>query len=188
MTTSWPDGKQRCAWCNPRNAAYIHYHDEEWGVPVHDDGVLFAMLILESFQAGLSWECVLNKRDAFAAAFDHFDAVKISQYDAAKCEELRQNPGIIRNKLKIKAAVSNAAIFLGIQKEWGSFSAYLWHWTGGQIRYETDKTHSDLSDAISADLRRRGMKFVGTTIIYAYLQAVGVINSHTKECFRYSGT
>ncbi len=179
----WKDGKCRCSWANPKNEKYIRYHDEEWGKPVYEDSKLFEMLILESFQAGLSWECVLNKREAFKNAFDGFDLEKIITYDEKKKLELRENPGIIRNKLKIQAAVENAKIFKEIQKEWGSFSKYLWHWTEGQIVYETEITSSSLSDAISKDLKKRGMKFVGTVIIYSYLQAVGVIYSHEKGCF-----
>ena len=155
----------------------------EWGAPVHDDKKLFEMLILECFQAGLSWECVLNKRDAFREAFDVFDLEKVCAYDANKLEELRNNSNIIRNRLKIQAAVTNASIFREIQRECGSFSDYLWKWTDGKIIYENTRTSSPLSDKISKDLKKRGMKFVGTTVIYAYLQAVGVINSHEDGCF-----
>ena len=179
----WPDGKKRCRWANPKNERYIRYHDEEWGAPVHDDKKLFEMLILECFQAGLSWECVLNKRDAFREAFDVFDLEKVCAYDANKLEELRNNSNIIRNRLKIQAAVTNASIFREIQRECGSFSDYLWKWTDGKIIYENTRTSSPLSDKISKDLKKRGMKFVGTTVIYAYLQAVGVINSHEDGCF-----
>jgi DNA-3-methyladenine glycosylase I len=173
----------RCSWANPKNPLYIRYHDEEWGIPVHDDHKLFEMLILESFQAGLSWECILNKRDAFHCAFDGFDLEKVCGYGEEKLDELQQDPGIVRNKLKIRAAVNNAKIFRVIQQEWGSFDRYLWHWTEGKIIYETGKISSELSDAVSKDLKRRGMKFVGTIIIYSYLQAVGVINSHEETCF-----
>ena len=179
----WTDGKMRCSWANPKNDRYIHYHDEEWGVPVYDDHKLFEMLILECFQAGLSWECVLNKREAFRAAFDGFDPEAICAYDEEKLESLRNNSGIIRNRLKIQAAVTNARAFLEIQREYESFAKYLWHWTEGKVIYETGQTYSPLSDAISADLKKRGMKFVGTTVIYAYLQAVGVICSHDAGCF-----
>ena len=179
----WSDGKIRCSWANPKNERYIRYHDEEWGVPVHDDHKLFEMLILECFQAGLSWECVLNKRDAFRMAFDDFDPDKICSYDEAKLEALRNNPDIIRNRLKIRAAVTNANVFREIQQECGSFSSYLWGWTNESVIYETDRTCSELSDAISKDLKKRGMKFAGSTIIYAYLQAVGVIYSHDTGCF-----
>ena len=179
----WADGKMRCYWANPKNERYICYHDEEWGVPVHDDQKLLEMLILECFQAGLSWECVLNKRDAFRKAFDGFDLEKICAYHEDKLEMLRNNPEIIRNRLKIQAAVINAQAFCKIQKEYGSFSEYLWHWTDGRVIQETGKTSSELSDTISKDLKKYGMKFVGTTVVYAYLQAIGVIWSHEDECF-----
>ena len=179
----WTDGKNRCCWANPKNKRYIRYHDEEWGVPVHDDHKLFEMLILECFQAGLSWECVLNKRDAFREAFDGFDLDAVCAYSEDKLETLRNNPGIIRNRLKIQAAVTNARSFREIQQECGSFAEYLWHWTEGKVIYERGLTHSELSDQISKDLKKRGMKFVGTTVIYAYLQAVGVIYSHDEGCF-----
>ena len=175
--------KIRCHWANPKNPLYLQYHDEEWGVPVHDDHKLFEMLLLESFQAGLSWECILNKREAFHRAFDEFDLETVCGYGEEKLAELGQNPGIVRNKLKIRAAVSNARIFRTIQQEWGSFERYLWHWTEGKTIYETGKVSSELSDAVSKDLKRRGMKFVGTVIIYSYLQAVGLINSHEESCF-----
>ena len=180
---TWPDGKPRCWWANPANPRYIQYHDEEWGVPVYDDGKLFEMLILESFQAGLSWECVLNKRNAFRKAFDGFDLDIVCAYGEEKLSALMNDAGIIRNRLKIRAAVGNARVFRAIQTEYGSFSAYLWHWTEGKVVYERGETRSPLSDAISKDLKKRGMKFVGTTIVYAYLQAVGVINSHEEGCF-----
>ncbi len=179
----WSDGKKRCCWANPKNERYIRYHDEEWGVPVHDDGKLFEMLVLECFQAGLSWECVLNKREAFREAFDGFDLDTVCAYGEDKLEALRNNLGIIRNRLKIQAAVINARVFREIQGEYGSFYGYLWHWTDGKVVYETGLTHSKLSDRISKDLKERGMKFVGTTVIYAYLQAVGVIYSHDGGCF-----
>ena len=178
---------KRCKWCNLKNTAYIKYHDEEWGVLNFNEQYLFEMLILESFQAGLSWECVLNKREAFRKAFDSFDAEKIADYDDNKIAELQNNKDIIRNKLKIRAAVNNAKIFLGIEKEYGSFREYLKGFTGEQQIIEADKTTSPLSDALSADLKKRGMKFVGSTIIYSYLQAIGVISSHEEECFMYKG-
>ena len=183
MWMKWAEGKMRCCWANPKNERYICYHDEEWGVPVHDDQKLLEMLILECFQAGLSWECVLNKRDAFRKAFDGFDLEKICAYHEDKLEMLRNNPEIIRNRLKIQAAVINAQAFCKIQKEYGSFSEYLWHWTDGRVIQETGKTSSELSDTISKDLKKYGMKFVGTTVVYAYLQAIGVIWSHEDECF-----
>ena len=181
--TQWADGKQRCFWANPNNPRYIRYHDEEWGRPVQEDRKLFEMLLLETFQAGLSWECVLNKREGFRKAFDGFDPEIIAQYTEEKKETLRQDPGIIRNRLKIQAAVANARVFLAIRQEWGSFDRYLWHWTAGKTIRETGFTHSPLSDALSKDLKKRGMKFVGTTVVYSFLQAVGVIWSHEKGCF-----
>lgn len=179
----WTDGKTRCRWANPKNERYLRYHDEEWGVPVYDDRKLFEMLILEGFQAGLSWECVLNKQEAFQKAFDHFDPRIICSYDDNDLQRLQENPGIIRNKRKIQAAVINANIFLQIQQEYKSFSNYIWHWTKGKVIYEKNLTRSALSDMVSEDLKKRGMKFVGTTIIYSYLQAVGVIYSHEEGCF-----
>ena len=178
---------KRCKWCNLKNPIYIKYHDEEWGVPNFNEQYLFEMLILESFQAGLSWECVLNKRDAFRKAFDGFNAEKIATYSNNKIAELQNNKDIIRNKLKIRAAVNNAKIFLEIQKEYGSFREYLKGFTGEQPIIEADKTTSPLSDALSAHLIKCGMKFVGSTIIYSYLQAIGVISSHEEECFMYKG-
>lgn len=179
----YKDGRSRCFWANPKNERYIRYHDEEWGQPVYDDKKLFEMLILESFQAGLSWECVLNKREAFREAFDGFDLKKVCGYQEEQVERLMQNKEIIRNRRKIKAAIKNANIFLEIQKEFGSFSDYLWHFTGHEIIYETGKTTSELSDTVSADLYKRGMRFVGSTIIYSYLQAVGIIYSHEDGCY-----
>lgn len=175
--------KIRCKWCNLKNPLYIKYHDEEWCKPSYNDKYLYEMLILESFQAGLSWECVLNKREAFRKAFDDFDINKICNYDEKKIEELKNNPEIIRNKLKIKATINNSKIFKQIQKEYGSFSNYIWSFSNDKIIYENDKTTSWLSDKISKDLIKRGMKFVGSTIIYSYLQAVGIIYSHEKGCF-----
>ncbi|MBS5431301.1 MAG: DNA-3-methyladenine glycosylase I [Lachnospiraceae bacterium] len=173
----------RCRWANPKNERYLQYHDEEWGVPVYEDQKLFEMLVLESFQAGLSWECVLNKQEAFRKAFDGFDLEIVCGYGKEKMEELKRNSGIIRNGRKIQAAVENARIFRKIQEEYGSFSNYLWHWTDGAVIYEKGCSRSELSDTISEDLKKRGMKFVGTTIIYAYLQAVGVIYSHEAGCY-----
>ena len=176
---------QRCKWCNLDNPLYVKYHDEEWGEPTYDDKELFELLILESFQAGLSWECILNKRENFRHAYDNFDIDKIVCYDETKINELKENKGIIRNKLKIKASINNAKIFKKIEKEYGSFSKYIWGFTNNQIIYETNKTSSKLSDQISKDLKKKGMTFVGTTIIYAYLQAIGIINSHDENCFKY---
>lgn len=179
--------KKRCAWCNLKNQKYVEYHDNEWGVANFDDKYLFEMLILESFQAGLSWECVLNKRDSFRQAYDNFDLEKVCNYDEKKKQELISNAGIIRNKLKVNASVNNAKIFRDIKNEFGTFYNYLKTFTNGEIYYEVGLTSSELSDKISKDLKKRGMKFVGTTIIYSYLQAVGIINSHDKDCFMYKG-
>ena len=177
---------KRCKWCNLNNINYVKYHDEEWGIPNFDDKYLFEMLILESFQAGLSWECVLNKRKYFKECYDNFDIDKICLYDESKINELLQNKNIIRNKLKIKASIENAKIFKNIVNEYGSFYNYLKKFTKGNIFYEVNLTSSDLSDSISKDLIKKGMKFVGTTIIYSYLQAIGVINSHEEDCFMYN--
>ena len=174
---------KRCKWCNLKNELYIKYHDEEWGKATYDDHKLFELLILESFQAGLSWECVLNKRESFRQAFDNFEIDRIIRYDDKKINELLNNSNIIRNKLKINSAINNSKIFKQIQNEYGTFAKYIWYFTNNKIIYETGKTSSDLSDKISKDLKNRGMKFVGTTIIYSYLQAIGVINSHGKECY-----
>lgn len=179
----WADGKQRCQWVNPKNECYLRYHDNEWGVPEYDDRKLFEMLILEGFQAGLSWECVLNKREAFRQAFDNFDPQRVASYQEAYLLELQDNPKIIRNRRKLQAAVTNAKVFLKIQQEYQSFSAYIWHWTDGNVVFEKNLSHSELSDTISKDLKKRGMKFVGTTIIYSYLQAIGIIYSHEEGCF-----
>lgn len=168
-----------------KNPLYVEYHDNEWGIENHDDGYLFEMLILESFQAGLSWECILNKRENFRAAYDNFDLDKVCAYDNDKINELYENKGIVRNKLKINASVSNARIFRDIAAEFGSFDNYLKSFTGGKVLYETDNTTDPLSDSISADLKKRGMKFVGSTIIYSFLQAVGIIYSHDKDCDLY---
>ena len=177
--------EKRCKWCNLNNPKYIEYHDNEWCKPNFDDKYLFEMLILESFQAGLSWECVLNKRDDFRRAYDNFDIDKICNYDDTKIQELLNNDKIIRNKLKIKASITNSKIFKSIQNEYGSFYNYLKTFMNQDVIYETDVTTNDLSDNKSNDLRKRGMKFVGSTIIYSFLQAVGIIYSHDKECFLY---
>ncbi len=173
----------RCSWCNLNNPLYVDYHDNEWGILNTDDRYLLEMLILESFQAGLSWECVLNKREAFKKDYDNFDVNKIIKYDEKKINELLNNPNIIRNKLKIKASINNAQIFNSIVTEYKSFNNYLSKFTNKKILYESDKTTNDLSLVISKDLIKRGMKFVGSTVIYAYLQAIGIINSHDKDCF-----
>ena len=175
----------RCRWCNLKNQRYIEYHDKEWGVSNFLDKYLLEMLILEMFQAGLSFECILNKRENFYNAYDEYDLDKICSYGDEKYKELLENKGIIRNRLKIKASINNARIFRDIKKEYGSFYNYLEQFTKGKILYETNLTKSKLSDTISKDLVKRGMKFVGSTIIYSYLQAIGVIYSHDKECFLY---
>ena len=176
---------ERCKWCLA-STEYMRYHDNEWGVLRTDDSYLFEMLILESFQAGLSWECVLNKRQAFEISYDKFNIDKVCKYDDEKVIKLQQNKEIIRNKLKIKASINNSKIFKDIQKKFGSFDNYLKTFTEGKTYYEIDKTTSPLSDAISKDLQKRGMKFVGSTIIYSYLQAIGVIISHDKDCFLFA--
>lgn len=178
---------KRCLWCNLNNPLYVKYHDEEWGNPVNDDLKLFELLTLEIFQAGLSWETVLNKRENFKKAFDNFDYHIIAFYDEKKINKLMQDTGIIRNKLKIVATINNAKVFLKIQKEYKSFSKYIWDWTNNKTIYISDNkiTKNNISDKIAKDLKNRGMKFIGSTIIYSYLQAIGIINSHEKECFLY---
>lgn len=183
--------KKRCSWCG-NDPLYIAYHDEEWGVPVYNDETLFEFLILETFQAGLSWITILKKRENFRKAFDKFDYKKIAKYTQEKEELLKQDAGIIRNKLKIKAAVSNAQAFIEIQKEFGSFSKYIWAFVEGKPLINTCKNISEvpantpLSDVISKDLKKRGFKFVGSTVIYAHMQATGMINDHVTDCFRYA--
>ena len=179
------DNKKRCAWCNMKNPKYVDYHDNEWCQINFNDKYLYEMLILESFQAGLSWECVLNKRDSFRVAYDNFDLEKVCSYDDKKITELLNNKGIIRNKLKINASINNSKIFKMIVDEYGSFYNYLKSFAGDKTIFETDNTTNDLSDKISNDLQKRGMKFVGSTIIYSYLQAIGIIYSHDKECYLY---
>ena len=178
---------RRCSWANPNNPLYIAYHDNEWGEPCHDERMLFEMLILEGFQAGLSWECVLNKRESFREAFDNFDVEIVSMYDADKLQSLAGNPNIIRNKLKINASVANACAFIRIQQEFGSFDKYIWGFSNNEIIYEPCdlRTTSPLSDRISKDMKKRGMKYVGSTIIYSYLQAIGIINGHLEGCYKY---
>lgn len=175
----------RCKWCNLENSKYVDYHDSEWGILNLDENYLFEMLVLESFQAGLSWECILNKRNAFAQAFDNFDIDKIINYDEAKINSLLNNKDIVRNKLKINATINNALIFKTIEKEKGSFKNYILKYFKEYPIYEVGKTTSVISDNISNDLKLRGMKFVGSTIIYSYLQAIGLINSHENDCFLY---
>lgn len=177
--------KKRCKWCNLDNPIYVKYHDNEWCKLNLNDNYLLEMLILESFQAGLSWQCVLNKREAFKIAYDDFNLDKICSYDENKINELLNNDKIIKNKLKIKASINNAKIFKNIKEEYKTFGNYLNSFTNGNIIYEVNATSSTLSDKISKDLKKRGMKFVGTTIIYSYLQAIGIIYSHEKDCFLY---
>ena len=179
---------KRCFWVDEKSEIYVKYHDEEWGVPKYDDKELFELLILESFQAGLSWLTVLKKREAFRSAFDNFDIDKIVNYDQEKIDELLNNSEIIRCKNKIKSAINNAKIFKEIQKEFDSFSNYIWSYTDNKvIKNTTGKiiVSSSLSDKISKDLKKRGMKYVGTVIIYSYLQAIGVVDDHDKGCFKY---
>ncbi|MBQ2870951.1 DNA-3-methyladenine glycosylase I [bacterium] len=179
---------KRCFWVDEKSDIYTKYHDEEWGVPTYDDSTLFEFLILESFQAGLSWLTILKKREAFRDAFDGFDVQKVALYDECKVNKLLQNANIIRSRGKILAAINNAKIFLSLQKEFGSFSKYIWGFTDYKIiKRTTDDVivSSQLSDAISKDLKKRGMKYVGTIIIYSYLQAIGIVNDHDKNCFKY---
>ena len=176
--------KSRCHWCNLDNPLYVAYHDTEWCVPVHDDRTLFELLVLESFQSGLSWECVLNKRENFRAAFNAFDPRKVAAYDDARIDALLAAPGIVRHGGKIRAAIANAQAFGRIQAEFGTFDAYIWSFTDGRTIRESHRVQSPLSDAISKDLRRRGMKFVGSVTIYSYLQAIGVLDSHEPGCWR----
>ena len=181
---------QRCHWVN-NDQIYIDYHDHEWGVPLHDDDKLFEFLLLEGFQAGLSWITILKKRDNFRKVFDNFKALKIVKYDEQKVEELMQDSGIIRNRLKIKGAITNARLFLEIQQEFGSFDKYIWQFTEGQIvvnqwiKISEVPASTPISDAMSKDLKKRGFKFVGTTICYAFMQATGMVNDHLMNCVSY---
>lgn len=189
MTTK-AEEKKRCCWA--KGELYERYHDEEWGVPLHDDRKLFEMLILEGQQAGLSWITILNKRAHMRTVYDDFDPVTVSLYGEEKIVSLMNDPGVIRNRLKIEAAVKNANAFLKIQEEFGSFNTYLWKYTEGrQIKNgcegDTPPASTPLSDQISKDLKKRGFSFVGTTIIYAFLQAVGVVNDHMRDCYKYEG-
>ena len=180
--------KKRCKWVEDKEEIYIKYHDFEWGVPVYDDKKLYEMFLLECFQAGLSWITILKKRENFKKAFDNFDVQKIANYDDEKLEELANNPGIIRNRGKLKAAINNANIYLDIQNEFGSFCKYIWSFSNGKILKDTQenyKTQSAISDKISNDLKKRGMKYIGSITIYSYLEAVGIINNHTHECFKF---
>ena len=176
--------KKRCTWATS-DEVYMNYHDEEWGVPTHDDRELFEFLVLESFQAGLSWITILKKRENFKEAFDDFDVVKVAGYDDFKVDELRENEGIIRHKGKITSAINNAQVFIEIQKEFGSFDKYIWGFTDGKVIKAEYLTESELSKNISKDLKKRGMKFVGPTIIYSYLEAIGIIDNHQKDCFKF---
>lgn len=183
--------KHRCGWC-VGDELYETYHDEEWGVPVFDDKELFEFLVLETFQAGLSWITILRKRENFRKAFDNFNYNKIAKYEQSKVEELLQDKGIIRNKLKVNATITNAQAFIKIQKEFGSFSNYIWGFVNGQPlknkvqNYKEAPANTQLSDSISKDLKKRGFKFVGSTVVYANMQAIGMVNDHETNCFRYN--
>ncbi len=180
----------RCGWA--RGDLYVAYHDTEWGVPVHDDRTWFEFLILEGAQAGLSWSTILNKREHYRKVFDHFDPVAVARYDAAKIKKLLDDPGIVRNRLKVGSAITNAQAFLGIKREFGSFDAYIWRFVGGSPRQNRWRTLSEVpvstpeSDAMSKDLKARGFRFVGSTICYAFMQATGMVNDHLVDCFRHS--
>lgn len=180
----------RCPWCGT-DPLYVAYHDAEWGVPVHDDRTWFEFLVLEGAQAGLSWITILKKRENYRRAFDNFDVRKVARYTPARVEKLLQDPGIVRNRLKVESTVSNAKAFIAVQKEFGSFDAYMWQWTGGKPVINRPRSLKDvpasteLSDRISKDLKKRGFRFVGSTIIYAHLQATGVVNDHLVSCHRH---
>ena len=182
--------KKRCGWCTA-DPIYIEYHDKEWGRPVHDDRLLFEFLILEGAQAGLSWLTVLKKRENYRQSFDNFDAAKIARYDAKKVKQLLANAGIIRNRLKIASAISNAKAFLAVKKEFGTFDKYIWQFVDGKTQkshfphYKNLPTKTPQSDAMSQDLKKRGFNFIGSTICYAFMQAVGMVDDHTTDCFRY---
>lgn len=185
------DRRPRCSWA--KGDAYIRYHDEEWGVPVHDDRTLFEFLILEGAQAGLSWSTILNKRENYRRAFDGFDPERIAHYDRKKVRALLADPGIVRNRLKVESAIRNAGAFLRIQQEFGSFDRYIWRFVGGKPKVNAWKgrkppVRTAESDAMSQDLKRRGFKFVGSTICYAFMQAVGMVNDHAPDCFRFAGS
>ncbi len=183
--------KKRCEWAEGQFEEYIRYHDEEWGVPVHDDNIHFEFLILEGAQAGLSWSTVLKKREGYRKAFANFDPEKVALFNEDKIQELLQFEGIIRNKLKVRSAVTNAQHFLEVQNEFGSFDKYIWDFVDGEPIVNSWKTMSEVpattkeSDALSKDLKKRGFKFVGSTIMYAHMQACGLVNDHTADCFRY---
>lgn len=183
--------KHRCGWCKG-DSLYETYHDEEWGVPTKDDGLLFEFLVLETFQAGLSWITILRRRENFRNAFDNFNYHKIAQYQEPKILDLLQDEGIIRNKLKVRATVSNAQAYIEIQKEFGTFSDYIWQFVDSEplknkvVNYKEAPANTPASDAISKDLKKRGFKFVGSTIVYAFMQATGLVNDHEINCFRYN--
>ena len=176
--------EKRCSWAG-NEEIYVKYHDEEWGIPTHDDKELFEMLVLESFQAGLSWITILKKRNNFKKAFDDFDVIKVAEYDDEKIDELLSNEGIIRHKGKITSAINNAQVFIEIQDEFGSFDNYIWGFSNGEIIKAEFLTESNLSKEISKDLKKRGMKFVGPTIIYSYLESIGIIDNHQEYCFKF---
>jgi DNA-3-methyladenine glycosylase I len=184
-----PMHRTRCSWANPNNPRYLAYHDDEWGIPCHDETRLFEMLNLEGAQAGLSWETILNKRDNYRIAFDNWDAGKIARYDAAKVAQLLANPGIVRNRLKIAATISNAQAYLQLCKDDGGLDAFLWAYVDGKPIVNAPAgpqgvpAKTELSDRVSKDLAKRGFKFVGSTIVYAYLQAIGIVNDHSVDCF-----
>ena len=183
------ENKIRCGWCE-KDDLYRDYHDNEWGTPVYDDDKLFEFLVLETFQAGLSWYMILKKRDNFRQAFDHFDYKKVAKYGDKEIEVLMQDAGIVRNGLKIKATISNAVAFMKVQEEFGSFSKYIWGFTGGKQIDNNPKTLKDIpaineiSDALSKDLKKRGFKFVGSTVVYAHMQATGMVNDHVVNCWK----
>ena len=182
-----PDGKKRCSWCTS-DPLYLAYHDHEWGVPVHDDRHLFEMLILEGAQAGLSWLTILKRRETYRAAFDHFDVHKVARYGPRDIARLLADPGIIRNRLKVEAAITNARAFLEVQKEFGSFDRYVWNFVGGQPKRLPSRSvqipvTTPEAEALSLDLKKRGFRFVGPTIIYAFMQAVGLVHDHVRPCF-----
>ena len=181
----------RCGWCNLNNPLYVAYHDREWGVPQHEDGKLFELLILESFQAGLSWETILNKREAFRAAFDNFDPARVALYGEETLSSLMENRGIVRNRRKLAAAVDNARAFLAVQRQYGSFDAFIWRYVDGVPIIGSPASEADLpastllSERISRDLKRLGFRFVGPTIVYSFMQAVGMVDDHVERCFRH---
>lgn len=183
--------KKRCKWVDLNNPLYVKYHDIDWGVPVHNDRLLFEMLVLEGAQAGLSWSTILAKRESYKKAFDNFDVKKVANYDEEKVADLLLNQGIIRNKLKISSAIKNAKVFLMVQEEFGSFNNYLWGFVAGKViqnhfeKFSDIPVQTDLSLKISKDLKKRGMNFIGPTIIYAFMQAMGIVNDHEKHCFRH---